>query len=811
MKKFICIHGHFYQPPRENAWLEYVEQQDSAYPYHDWNERITAECYAPNMASRILNEGGKITDIVNNYSRISFNIGPTLLSWLEHHTPDVYSAILEADKLSIERFSGHGAALAQVYNHMIMPLANLRDKITQVRWGIGDFRARFKRFPEGMWLPETAVDTETLEVLAGEGIRFTILAPHQALRVRKLGRGGRWQDVSGGKVDPTMPYLCRLPSGRKIVLFFYDGPMSQDIAFGGLLSNGEYFAKRLMSGFNDADEPQLVHIATDGETYGHHHRYGEMALSYCLHHIENHESADITIYPEFLSRFQPVYEAEIVENSSWSCIHGVGRWKENCGCHSGMNPKWNQQWRKPLREALDWLRESMIPFYSDRMKKFTRDPWSVRDEYIRVVLNRDSTSVEGFLNELAGRDPSADEMRELMKLLELQRNAMLMYTSCGWFFDEISGIETTQIMQYAARVMQIAEFLGEGGLEDEFMRRIEAAPSNVFANGREPYEKYVVPSKVDLLRVGAHYAVSSLFEKYPESTAIYCYTADSEQNERHESGRYKLAMGLATITSNLTYSTVPIVYSVVHLGDHNIYGGIREYTGDGYYDRLRDEMKGSFEKGDMPDMIRLMEKFFGTHSYSMRHLFKDDQRKILEKSQILRQPLLNAESFYRQIYENNYTMIAYVQELNIPVPKPLMLAVEYTINAELQRMFENTGEPVDTESLTNLSKQIKRWKIDIDTTSIGRVVTQWMDTQMEKLYDDPGDLDRLAHVESVAAVLQSFRVQWNFWKAQNLYFTICQTVRTESNVLRGVDAETAASWKNVFKRLGAHFNVNLEC
>jgi len=331
MDLFICIHGHFYQPPRENPWLEEVEQQDSAYPYHDWNERITAECYAPNIASRILDNEERIIDIVNNYSNISFNFGPTLLSWLERHKSEVYQSIIKADKESQKKFSGHGSALAQVYNHMIMPLANTTDKRTQIIWGIKDFKYRFGRKPEGMWLAETAVDLETLDIMAELGIKFTILAPHQAHRIRKIGSND-WQDVSNQKIDTKQPYLCQLLSGRSIALFFYDGPISHDVSFVNLLDNGEDFANRLLSTFSENQYPQIVNIATDGETYGHHHKYGEMALTYCLHYIESNNLARITIYGEYLDKFPPLYEVELYENSSWSCSHGVERWKGNCGC-----------------------------------------------------------------------------------------------------------------------------------------------------------------------------------------------------------------------------------------------------------------------------------------------------------------------------------------------------------------------------------------------------------------------------------------------------------------------------------------------
>jgi alpha-amylase/alpha-mannosidase (GH57 family) len=321
-KKYICIHGHFYQPPRENPWLNKVELQESAYPYHDWNHRINAECYVRNSASRILDEDGRIEAIMNNYAWMSFNIGPTLLAWMENETPETYKAILQADKDSMELFSGHGSALAQAYNHLIMPLANERDQETQVIWGIEDFRSRYKRDPEGMWLGETAVNTSTLEMLAKHGIKFTILSPYQAKRVRKIGTKD-WKDATHAKVDSKKAYKCKLPSGNEIALFFYDGPASQGVAFEGLLNNGVRFAERLQGLFSDNHDLELAHIATDGESYGHHHKLGEMALSYCLDHLEKQEGINLTVYGEFLEKFPPEYEAEIIENTSWSCYHGV--------------------------------------------------------------------------------------------------------------------------------------------------------------------------------------------------------------------------------------------------------------------------------------------------------------------------------------------------------------------------------------------------------------------------------------------------------------------------------------------------------
>ena len=336
MDKYICIHGHFYQPPRENPWLEAVELQESAYPFHDWNERIAAECYGPNSAARLLDGSGRIECIVNNFSKISFNFGPTLLFWMKDRSPEIYEAILEADKEGCKQFSGHGPAIAQTCHHSIMPLNNLRDKYTEALWGLRDFEHRFQRKPEGMWLAETAADNETLEVLAGLGINFVVLSPFQASRVKPVEGKAEWQDVNGAKVDPTMPYLLKLPSGKSIAAFFYDAPVSQAIAFERLLENGDRFSRKLMGAFNDGRKrPQLVHVATDGESYGHHFHRGEMALVYTLQSIESRGEAKITVYGEYLERHPPTYQAEIHQGSAWSCPHGVDRWRRNCGCNSG--------------------------------------------------------------------------------------------------------------------------------------------------------------------------------------------------------------------------------------------------------------------------------------------------------------------------------------------------------------------------------------------------------------------------------------------------------------------------------------------
>lgn len=511
-RKYICIHGHFYQPTRENPWLEEVEVQDSAYPFHDWNEKISKECYSVNISSPILDSKKRVIERLNNYTRISFNFGSTLLSWLEKNEPKTYKEIIKSDKESKKYFSGHGSALAQCYNHLIMPLANSQDKKTQVAWGISDFEYRFKRKPEGMWLPETAVDLDTLELLAQGGIKFTILAPHQAKAVRKIGEK-EWQSTDKDKIDLKMPYLCRLPSKKSLVIFFYNHDISNEISFGNLLKNGENLTKRLLSGFRKEEgRPHLVHIATDGENYGHHHSFGNMALAYCLKKLEQDPAVKITIYGEYLDKFSPSHEVLILENTSWSCSHGIERWRGNCGCSSGMNPTWKQTWREPLREATSWLTVKLAQIYEKEMSTFTADPWDLRNNYIEVILNRTIRNIEHFLATRVKKNLTAIDKSNIIKLLEMQRHQMLMQTSCGWFFDDISGVENIQIMRHAGRAMQLAAEFTKIHLEEEYLSFLKKAKSNnaLIKNGAKTYLAFVRPS------IFITKKVKRLFEYTPE-------------------------------------------------------------------------------------------------------------------------------------------------------------------------------------------------------------------------------------------------------------------------------------------------------
>src|ERR1700676_4999346 len=790
--RYLCVHGHFYQPPRENPSLEAIELQDSAYPYHDWNERVAAECYAPNATSRILDEEQRIAELVNNYARISFNFGPTLLSWIEQKAPKVYDALREADKSSRDRYSGHGSAIAQAYNHMIMPLANCRDKNTQVKWGLRDFEHRFGRLPEGMWLPETAVDTETLDILAAHGIKFTILAPRQAKRIRK--RGSRsWHDVSGDRVDPSRAYLVQLPSKRTITVFFYDGPISQGVAFERLLDNGQRFADRLMSGFSDARTwPQLVHIATDGESYGHHHRFGEMALSYALHHIETNKLAQLTNYGEFLERHPPDHFAEIVNNSSWSCVHGVERWRSNCGCSSGGHAGWTQEWRAPLRAALDWLRDELVPLYEQKAAPLLKEPWTARNEYVRVILDRSKENVERFFAEHATRPLEPAEQIAALKLLEMQRHAMLMYTSCGWFFDELSGLETVQVIQNAGRAVELAkEFLG-AEIESQFLEHLRQAKSNLpeHGDGAQIYEKWVKPAAVNIEKLAGHYAISSLFENYGEKTGIYCYDVDREQYSLEAEGKLRLATGRARFSSEVTRESATMSFGVLHLGDHNVTGGVRHANGPERYEELKAKLIECFSKADTAAVIRILDEEFSEYSYSLSSLFRDEQRKIV--GLILNDSLTSAAAAYGTIYENQAPLIRFLNSLNIPVPPAFKAAADVAVNSQLRQSFERPD--LDADNIQSYLKEAATSRVPLDTTTLEFTIRKRLEEQAARFAEHPDDMENVQRFRKQLELGQTLPFPVTLWEVQNIsYRTLMKAIDERRLAAENGDPE-ATTW-----------------
>lgn len=795
MEKYICIHGHFYQPPRENAWLEVIEVQDSAHPYHDWNERITAECYAPNTVSRILDQHGVIKNIINNYAKISFNYGPTLLSWMQNNDPETYKAILEADKESLKNFNGHGSAIAQVYNHIILPLANRRDKETQIIWGIRDFEHRFKRKPEGIWLAETAVDLESLELLVDHGIAFTILAPRQAKAFRKVG--GTWRNVDEESLDTKISYRCHLPSGRNIMLFFYDGNIAQSVAFEGLLNDGKKFADRMLDSFDDEDGPQLVHIATDGETYGHHHKHGDMALAYSLDYIERHKHSNLTNYAEYIAKFNSVYEVKIHENSSWSCVHGVERWRNDCGCNSGGNPGWTQKWRKPLRETLDWLRDELAKIYEYEAGQVVKDPWKARENYIDVVLDRNEDTIQKFLKEHCIKDVPQNRV---LRLMEVQRNAMLMYTSCGWFFDEVSGIETTQIMQYACRAMQLVSQISEINLEEEFLKRLEHAPSNIpsLGNAAVVYNRHVLPAKTNLQRVGMHYAVSSIFEEDPESFPVFNYTTSNEVFVRKDAGEQKLVLGITTVKSNVTRSEKRFAFAVVYIGKHNIIGNLSLDIEEEKFATMQTRMVSAFEEGRLGDVIGLMQTYFGPDKYTIRELFQDEKRKVFNL--ITQQSLSEMESSLRRVYNQDYPLVMALANNGIPIPNAYRAAFAYILNADLVHCFQS--EKISIRLVERVMMDLARWNLRIDDTGkVERLSGESIFREVKRIGSEPENHKRIERLNRLFPLLKKLKLYPALYKSQNLYFEISK---------RKKETDHSAEWTKHFAVLGDNLGIKVE-
>ena len=490
----VIIHGHFYQPPRENPWTGVVDEEPDAAPFHDWNERIHAECYRPNAQVSFIDEQTGQPRIVNNYTHLSFNFGPTLLGWLERTHPETYSQIIAADAQSKLRRGGHGNAIAQAYSHAILPLCNERDRVTQVLWGLADFRYRFGRSPESMWLPETACNNDVLDLLIDEGMQYVILAPQQASRIRKTAEK-QWQEVSPGQIDTgySYQYRHRQNSQRSLAVFFYDQQLAGAIAFDRVLASSAVLVQRFAGAVRGDG---LVNIATDGESYGHHFKFGDLCLAHAFEVEMPARGLRATNYGEYLDHHQPVAEVEIVHGedgrgSSWSCPHGVGRWIRDCGCQTGGETGWNQKWRGPLRSALDLVRDEAAAFFDETRGTLFIEPWTARDAAIELILG--CTARVPFLNRHAPRALSFSDQQRALMFLEMQRHTILMYASCGWFFNDISRIEPVQVLKYAARAIDLMEQLKIPFSRKRFLEILSEARSNKpeLGNGADIYRRCV--------------------------------------------------------------------------------------------------------------------------------------------------------------------------------------------------------------------------------------------------------------------------------------------------------------------------------
>ena len=778
MPTALVIHGHFYQPPRENPWTGNVDREPSAHPEHDWNERIYRECYRPNAFARVVGEFGYIESIVNNYAFLSFNFGPTLLSWMQSRHPATYQRILEADRQSAARW-GHGNAIAQGYNHTILPLCNERDRVTQIRWGIADFEHRFGRKPESLWLPETACNDATLNALIDEGMAYAILSPYQAEQVRPLSDDGKpsghqWRDVGNGSVDPAQAYRYFHPDGggRFIALFFYDGPKSRSTAFEGALASSQALVGRLGAGAND--QTKLVHIATDGESYGHHSKFAELALAHALVHEAPAAGFDVTNYGAFLQKNPPTMEARIKpgpngEGTAWSCAHGVGRWYRDCGCNTGAQQGWNQAWRAPLRDALDILRDAAAECFNKEGAELFASPWAARNDYIDLILDR-TRSREAWLERHQSRPLSGRERERAMSLLEMQRNAMLMYTSCGWFFADLSGIETVQIMKYAERVFDHMDALGVAAPREAFMAKLGEARSNLSDHGTgvDIYNKWVKPLRMSLHRVAAHLGIMSLVDDEPAegSVAGYRYCRSSFQKNRH--GRLTLATGRLELEDIPSGRLSDWGFAAVHLGGVDFYCVCQPYPGGQAFAHNSQKIWDAYRTATLPRLLRLIQESLGPEDFGLETILEEGQHRISEL--VYGNIVTRFSQQYVAMFESNQRILEMLQEAGLELPEELVRAAEFTLGKRFEeeiRRARGSSDPQSYERALQIAAEVSRRGYKIDSSRAGRVFGRTLADVVAAALASPSQ-ERFDSATALAKLSESLGLKPNLGRAQEL-------------------------------------------
>jgi len=807
--RFLCIHGHFYQPSRENPWLDAIEVQDSAAPFHDWNERVTAECYARNASSRILDSDERIARIVNNYAKISFNIGPTLLRWLARHRNDVYLQILEADAQSRRAQYGHGNAIATVYNHLIMPLATKRDKLTQIQWGIRDFERRFRRRPEGMWLAELAVDLESLELLAAHHVGFTILAPHQARRVRAFSEG-TWTEVTEATMDVTVPYRCRLPSGRSVAIFFYDGPLSRAIAFGGLLHDGAEFTARLVARAAAGGPPKILLVATDGESYGHHHRFGEMALSFALQQIAAQNAPTLTNLGAYLTAHPPVHEVEIQERTSWSCAHGIERWRSDCGCNTGQGQ--HQRWRGPLREGMTWLKEELDTIFEREGRTFFSDPWAARDEAVDIA-DREVGAVDGFLGRHLTGEQSASRRTTALKLMEMQRQGMLMQSSDGWFFDDISGVETVQVLAHAARAIELAAGFG-ASLEDGLLEFLRRAPGNLpsYPDGGAVYTALVRPMAVSPERLVAHYAIKSNSMLSPlrgesgsegkpmlsppaggerGSERVYSTLIREQSRDAASAGQHSLVTGRVQVQSMITEEAHEAAYALLHFGGHEVHCAVRIGWSAREYEPVRADLHARFGREILSAIVRRVDEAFGPAYFTLQDLMLEDRRRVL--STLTAQTLTQVEEAYRRLFVEHRPLMQYLRDAKAEIPAPMLVAAVFVLTRDLERELAGSADLPLSGSAFSLVTELQSWGREV----LPERFEPLMRGRLEAALAGSGPArDQLQGAIRVLDLADAAGFALKLWDAQNQFFQL----------VKNAPPSAADELRAVGERL--HFNMD---
>ncbi|MCD4717347.1 MAG: DUF3536 domain-containing protein [Desulfobacterales bacterium] len=795
--KYLCIHGHFYQPPRENPWLEKIEYQPSSSPYHDWNERIARECYGPNTLARLYDENGRILKLINNYAYMSFDFGPTLLSWLEKAHPWIYGQIITADRLSRDRFQGHGNALAQVYNHIIMPLATRRDKLTQIRWGLADFKHRFGREAEGMWLAETAVNTETLILMAEEGVKFTVLSPTQAQSVRPLkgpARGKPWQDVTGGRINPTRPYRVRLGNrGRRFIdVFFYDGPVSRAVAYEKLLGSGENFLSRIEQAFGTHKEgPQMVSLATDGESYGHHFKFGDLALSWLFNHVEQTGQIKLTNYGLFLESFPPEYEVRIIENSSWSCAHGIERWRSDCGCSVGRQPGWNQAWRAPLREGLDRLAGELAGIFEERAGRHFKDPWKARDGYIALFSDPSAEKRDLFLKNFAVRTLEYEEQVEAFQLMESQRMALYMFTSCGWFFDDISGLEPVQVLKYAARAMELVEPWAGKELETGLIKFLSGATSNDpdYRDGKYVYETRVRPSRIDPSLAAAHHAFAGLIEGTPGEDSLFSEMVRPLNEQRLTKEDIRAISGEAQVVEIGTGREHKRIYLAV-CGKN---GKMSCLVGERADKTVPFLTMDNIDKAEETLSLHLS----GVRRYGLKDLIPDMRKSLMENLAL--NVALNTADYVRKhngCLEEFLSLPVNKKEPGLEIPKNILSIL---LTDEMERLFDSNQEKgtTDLTRLHDLADRAKSLSVTLNEQRITHMAQDYLSRQMDRLARDP-DRISMENIISFLNLADELNLKPDLWKCQNMFYELYRNLKFTGTLA----PELSSGFYELGRRLG---------
>ncbi len=813
-KKYLTVHGHFYQPPRENPWLEQIEEQDSAKPYHDWNERICAECYSPNSISKIVGNNSKVLDIVNNYCYMSFNMGPTLLSWMEKFHPQVYERIIKADIDSIKEFNGHGSAIAQVYNHIIMPLANENDKYTQVYWGIEDFKKRFGRQPEGLWLAETACDDETLGILSDFGIKYTILSPYQAQKVLYKNTK-EYIDVSDGSIDTTKPYKYNIKSRqeRTINIFFYNAQISQAVAFEELLKDGVRFIEKIKTGIR-REGNCLINIATDGESYGHHTKFGDMALSYVLRIKAHDEGFLLTNYGQYLEMFPAEDEVVIKPVSSWSCCHGVQRWQNDCGCSTGGLEGWNQKWRKPLRQALNLLRDKLIKICEKEGLKYFYDLWEARNKYIQVILsNRSEDSLKEFFERNTVKDIDKQGKINAIKIMEIQRQTLLMYTSCGWFFNDISGIETIQILKYAARAVQLASDFTKEDLEAEFIEVLKEAKSNIpeYGSGKDIWEHYVKPCIIDYGQIASLWAFNALYENSDGETDLCCYKVKCVNTKIVRKGDTKLLTGHIEITSNITLKSKDIMFVLLQFAEGDFHCTVRNF--DGRYTDITKDLIETYQNYTPTETIRLLDKYFGKEFYTLKDIFFEDRQKI--SNHLTEKQMKKIKDVYSDVYNGSREAILHFGKLGFKVPFEFKTAAQYTLSENFNKIFtQDSGIQFEEKALQRAEDIILEAKA-LDIRLYKKPTELFFSVEILKSVKDfvkKYDTNKLDNCIEVFKTVEKLEINPDITEAQNVYFqgVYRNFAKIVSEITKNVNERENKEFLLKMLNLGDKLNIDTE-